>query len=1471
MRLFSNNSNNQNPNKNNPNFTNFNQNDPNISFPKNINPYPKNFNMSKQQTNFNPNYPNNFQQSIQFQQQIGQNPQFNPYNNYNPQFYNNYMLNMNQNKFNSTLNNPPVMNPQINSTFKNYAKAVFNNVEMKNKFNMKNVNTNMNPIPKKNLNNPNSNIKNHQFHNKNNKVKKQYNDQEYKINDDAFINNNNQLYFKRDKKNENINYNENQLYSPKMKNNIKKKKIRKDIQKKTINENEENENMKKKKKKKVIIKKTKFKKGNNNIINNNNNTNNNLLDNDIETKETYIDEERENSESETIKITENKIEENPQKKAEINFSEFLKLKQEHEKEKEKLLKETQKKEEKSINKIIPLLNGMCSEREMKEREEQNLLSIFELDPEKTKYDNKTQQYIKKVKPEFAIQTYTRPGGDLNKVDNSDLRTPKALRDTMNYIINEIIDSDHIKNKKFTKLFPIDFKEICLFVTDRFRAIRKNFTILENMKSNKDCIICHEQIARFLIICLNETIDIKSISGEQGIYNLNMKELNLTLTSLSEFYEYSERQKKLDPNNENIYISPNKEEFLSYFILFSLKQKPIEFMSILSKIPYKLRKGNKLSFALKIAKTYFSKDAISFMNILKSKECDYLTACIMVLFFNDIRTQLMNILSFEKKPNFDEAKHSYLIYKMSIKEIIEKLPFENENEVIEFLDWFGINSKGYSTYKIGTDFNNKIDLIKDINNSNFIDVPLFTNKKYVHSKIGKKSRKEIVLGGDDLEISLDKDNKINNWSFISDNTFDNIFNTKEKNLDDKEKEKGKEKEIVNTFNKDKDSSKSIIDNTIKSLDSHPKEIHSQLELSISTIKQSSPKKVINENTINYLINATYPFIERVIYEKKCLFFSILKYMLEQYKIKLSKIKIFEKRRKHKIFSIIRENSINNKANKLYIKQLMNYGKDINLRNTNENIAFKNLNCNYSNFEFSLYTYDDLKYFLIEKYINDGNKNYINYLQVNIFTQKELIINSQILQNLNINSSLIKSNNNETIIYDSDIFIDNYNSLTLILRFIYLDTIYNLSEYIFYHQKNINKYTIGIIFLDIHDSVYQNSILQSFLTLMKDSLGDIIKKKLIFAFPYDNEINNKEIDEQKGFVNMINSQYGINNNPEIIQLGNVKESSPLYKKYILYKNNKAFVELFSNKKYNIEKFDTRKKLTSLINHNKNIKYQFFKKKIENEFISEINDNPLIIQLLLGISLFKITSKYYYILFSNITNRLFNIPIYNSNDEIIQYENILIQISTIFKLFNNVFDSFVQKCFQLNDFSIMNLFELFIKEIIDLDILYRENIINFSNEFKESFYKNNIEDNVNINLINLFLVFFEKMIILINQEVSNIVIDCDENFELYLSIYENEKESIFSSINKILKKTIDENAVKEYERYMNGKYLKAKQNNKFLQMKRFRNSDLCEVPNLAIIYNGNYQNMNKRPCLNYENENKQIPNFNKINQYSIQYSII
>ena len=1463
LNLFQNNQNFQNLNKNNQNPNNYNLNNQKIinqpmnnQYHKNINQMNQNFH--KNQINFQPHFPNNFP------------------NNYPPNFRMG-PINYNQNHPFINQLNPSFLTPQMQTTFQNYAK---------NKFDQKNINVNFKS--KKNFpNNINS-----QF--PKNKLKSKIiknDDEEHIPNENIILNKGNDYYLR--KKNEKINYNENEFFKKQKHNQREKsKRIKKTFQKKNSymekEEKEEKEKKPIKKLRKSISKKFKDKKS--------------LKENVINKKENESLESKEKTES--ISTLENPIISSSEK-PKIDIKDFLILKNKH--DKEKLEEEKEKSQNKNLNilttnnndklinnnnifntldnnnkeeKIIPLLNGMCSEREMKEREEQKLLSVFELDPKKTYYDNKTQQIIKKIKPEFAIQAYTRSGGDLNKVDPLDLRTPKALRDTMNYILNEIIDSDKFKNKKFTNLLPIDFKEICLFVIDRFRAIRKNFTILNNMKSNKNCIICHEQIARFLIICLNETIDIKTIKGEQGLYNLNMEQLNLTLTSLSNFYEYSEKQKILEPNNNDIYISPNKEEFLSYFILFSLKQKPIEFMSILSKISYQLRKGKKLSLVLKISKSILTKDAFLFMKILKSKECDYLTSCLMVLFFNEIRFNFMNSISYEKKPNVDEVKHDYLINKMSIKEIIDKLPFEDENEVINFLDWYGINSKGYSPFGIGTDFNNKIDLIKEENyhNYNFLEAPIKTNKRYVQSKMEKKKRKDIVIGKDDY------DNEQNN-SFITNKTFNEIFDNKS------EKDNKSNDNDINKIQK-KINEKSNQNNLITSNNSHinfsssfninsfdKKNID---DLSISSIKTVSPKKVIkissqiiknnyNENIIKYFIQTSFPYIERLIYDKKCRFFSILKYMLEQYKIKLSNLKIFEKRRKHKIFSILRLYSINSKANKEYIKELMNYGKDINLMNTNENIAFRNLKCNYSKTDFSLYNYDDLKYFLIEKYKNDGNKNYINYLQVNIFTEKELIINSQILQNLNINPSLIKSNNNETIIYDSDIYIDKDNSLTLILRFIYLDTLYNLSEYIYYNQKNLNKYTIGIIFIDINDTIYQNSILQNLLTLMKDSLGDYIKKKFIFAFPKDeyNNFSEREIKEQKGFIELINNNYGVDDNYNIIQIGNVKDSSPLYKNIICYENNKSFVELFSNN-INIEKFDTRAKFISLIHHNNTIKYQFFRRKIENEFISKVNDNPLIIQLLLGISLFKISSEYYFILFSKFTNKLFNIPFYNSNNEIINYENTLINICTIFSLFNKVYESFIQKSLCLNNYSIMNLFDVFVKEIIDLDILSREQIIIFSNEFKENFYRINIEDNDNINIINLFLDFFNKIILLINQDLNNIVLDCNEDYELYLSIYEKNKNKLFSDVNDILLKTVDLNKRKEYERYMNGKYQST--DNKFLKMKRFRNCDLYEFPNIAIIYNPHSEKIKRKYLVSEkENNHNQITDFSKIYHQTIKYSII
>ena len=431
--------------------------------------------------------------------------------------------------------------------------------------------------------------------------------------------------------------------------------------------------------------------------------------------------------------------------------------------------------------VKALLTEMCSKEESIEREEQNLLSIFELDPKLTYFNESTSTWVKKANLNYTIKAFERSGGDLKRIEATFIRTPSTLKKTMDYIMNEIIDSDNIPNAKFSTMAPITFSEICLFVIDRFKAIRKDFTIIEDI--GKECIESNEEMARFLIICLNQTLDIKQITGEQGLYNLNMTQLNSTLTSLFEFYE---KNKKMS----NGYNSPYQEEFISYFLLLALKQKPIEFISILSRVDKDIRKGKQIKLVLDISKAILSKEWRKFMKILKSNECSYLTSCMMVIFFNEIRFIAMNELC-----SYSKVKDSR--YLVSINKLCEMLPFENGKECLKFIDWFGID---YNE-DVEENFDFIFPLYKNSDyaseNYNFINAPMMTNKTYVEKKRNNKTRKEIMLGNKDsiinniFDLSQDKnkeetkqkestkDNNNNKGLFQSTSLFTPMESTKEK--------------------------------------------------------------------------------------------------------------------------------------------------------------------------------------------------------------------------------------------------------------------------------------------------------------------------------------------------------------------------------------------------------------------------------------------------------------------------------------------------------------------------------------------------------------------------------------------------------------------------------------------------------------------------------------------------------------------
>lgn len=371
----------------------------------------------------------------------------------------------------------------------------------------------------------------------------------------------------------------------------------------------------------------------------------------------------------------------------------------------------------------------CSLKEAKSREEQNVLNIFEIDPNKSYFDEDLNRWVLKVNEQFAVKAFSRPAADIIKNNPEDIRPPYILSQTVNYILNEIIDIDKIKTEKYFRYNDIEitFNDICLFAEDRFRAIRQDFIIL-GLKGNKDCILVHEKIARFLILSLNECLDYPAFSGSQGLIKLLFKQLNTTLTSLRDFYEYVQNN-STDPNN---YVSPNQQEFYAYSILLSISETH-DLISLLNKIPEELKETQQIKTARRIVRAILSKEYLEFFKLLK--KADILTACIMGINLKDLRLVAINQIS--KNPL---TKNKESIYKTTLSKFSDMLLFENTDECLNFLIYAGVDVQESLIFYEHDQF----EMVKANPLGDESYLKKRTNKKFIDSKRQDRLRKEIIM-------------------------------------------------------------------------------------------------------------------------------------------------------------------------------------------------------------------------------------------------------------------------------------------------------------------------------------------------------------------------------------------------------------------------------------------------------------------------------------------------------------------------------------------------------------------------------------------------------------------------------------------------------------------------------------------------------------------------------------------------------
>ena len=1240
-------------------------------------------------------------------------------------------------------------------------------------------------------------------------------------------------------------------------------------------------------------------------------------------------------------------------------------------------------------KIIPELDKMCSENEINEREKNKDIDRFEIDSDAFP--------LKKAKKENMIQKYSwRNGKKLNLDDPKEIRTIKAINESILFLIEKILDCDKVNTINITEGFNITPLDIIPFIYDRFLSIYKTLELLISNDKNimNDCDLMNNvgKMIRTLIIFINLFLD--EYDENRHPIEINKYIDNILLPLLEWFkdiaineadYEYNLRQENID-------------EFLSYYLFVKLKKERNNFTKIYHQIKNDLNSHNtykKIELVNEVYLLLRNKDYQKFINILKIKEdekneekCDYLISCLMSLFFNEINVYGLQKISLKRK-------------ELTYKEIKDLLTFEDVDEVKKFLIWYGI-TKDKSRYII-----NESDIVPIyVGNQNkkyeYDKAPQKTNIKYIEKKRGGKLRKDIVSvkinfiknenykqdndNNDEInndmniksENNENKDNEIkvvnnilknksilnsdlskdkssqnpdsinikdnnsnNNTSNLSINQKDIIINpeiskeikdTKSPKLDSSFLSKGsfvklfppqneinqnspkeKSKDINNIFNKSEtkilpsdeflkpyspkrnsfDSDKNFSNNLSLDKISHISHI------SISSIEPQKNPPNFNEQTLQFFCDAGNNAINKLISEHKLDFIYRLKFIVEKYKIKLDLIENYINRRKFFVFKELKKCCLDKKYSREYFKELINYNNNLNSENTKENTVFKINNKNLSlNKKFALLTYDDIIYFLIKDYqnINDQErKGYINHLQINIYTTKELIKTTKLLSGLKIKKNLIKENSDgsELSIINNNINLNNNNKISLIIKFIFVDQIIDLDSYIYDNQTSIQKYSILIPFFDIMKSDPQNQqILTKFFTILDLSLGSFIKKEIIFFFIKKDLDENSELYKeyqniQNEFIFNLTKKYSTNNNKneifyvdenyekndeiknKIIYLSPVDEFGKCYQEYIKYLNNKTFVELFEdNKLLQLNAFNPKEVLIPFEKHISNldplinyyiatIEEDLKKYMMNNGIIKYFYNKKLCIEILIGFVVCKILLIYYQNKCLSFSNELYKIPYENSNSELLILEDNLLNAGGILRQINlEGYDYIWKKCKDVDndidnnnkDKNMLYYFDIFSEMICSYNLISDIDIQNYEFNFRKQYYDINIEKK-EYEISKNFVNFFNKIISKFVQN-NNLRIKIDMTSEILKKIYDKNKKFLIEIISKIITNNnsliFNENLIyiKGIENFNNG----------------VRETHLSELNN-----NLNKKRKRKPVIINHIKNNNKILNINNfINKY-------
>lgn len=244
-------------------------------------------------------------------------------------------------------------------------------------------------------------------------------------------------------------------------------------------------------------------------------------------------------------------------------------------------------------------------------------------------------------PDRMIKSFKRSAAGTDSPLPTEVRSPAALRRTVDYLIDDFLRSDENLPSQHN------------FLWDRTRAIRKDFIFQNAMSAEErtDQIYCLENIARFHAVALH-LLSQENFAAEDFSEQQEREQLGKTLLSLMQVYDECKDMEGVRMENE--------AEFRAYYLLFNAHDPFVmqqmqdwddkfwfnssEVQTVVTLIEAMQNVWNgRGPLRPQVALTTGSASFTTYFSIVEDRKVSYTMACFAEIHFTQIRRQLLKAI------------------------------------------------------------------------------------------------------------------------------------------------------------------------------------------------------------------------------------------------------------------------------------------------------------------------------------------------------------------------------------------------------------------------------------------------------------------------------------------------------------------------------------------------------------------------------------------------------------------------------------------------------------------------------------------------------------------------------------------------------------------------------------------------------------------------------------------------------------